>query len=65
MSKETISNLDVLVEERFQLVNVDPKEGWREVAPLLYPNGTLDKVKKVMCPPTKAQNLHVQSHDGN
>lgn len=64
MLKATISLLDVLMEKRFQLINVNLEEGQGEGVPLFDPNSTLDEVRKALCHLEATQNRLVQSHDG-
>lgn len=45
------------MEERLQLIDVNPKEGQREGASLFYPNGTLDEIRKAMCHPEATQDI--------
>jgi len=46
MWKKAIPLLDMLMEERLQLINLDPKGS--QQAPLVYTDGTLDEVGKVV-----------------
>ena len=56
MSMATITLLDVLMEESLLRVNVHLEEGRQEGAPMFYPDGTLNEVRKAMCHPKVSHN---------
>jgi hypothetical protein len=56
MKETTISILDVIVEERLYLINIDFKKRRREGASLLYLDGTLNKIEEALSQLETSQN---------
>ena len=65
VEKAPIGFLDMLSEERFQLINVDPEESWGKRAPLLDSNSAPDELRHPSNCAETAKNELVEAHSGS
>ena len=65
MKKAPIGLLDMLSEERFQLINVDPEKSGGKRAPLFDSNGVVDELRHPSnCVETAKHGL-IETHNGS
>jgi hypothetical protein len=64
MEKPTMPRLYVLLKEGLHLININPKQGRKEGAPLFHLNGALNKLRNPMCSMEASKNGLIKVHDG-